>query len=108
MSYKRRKPARTAKHYGKAIAHASKERRSGTVRALVIETPAGKEIKGELRQNVAPCARLYTDEAALYGPRRGDTRYLYQHRSVNHYGWFGYMEGTVHVNGCENCGSVSA
>lgn len=97
MSHKRRQRARQSKHYGKAIVHAIKERRSGMVRASVIPTPGRKQIRGQLRQHVAPKARLYTDEAAVY---TGWADLQYQHKQVQH--WWTYVEGTVHTNGCEN------
>lgn len=98
MPYERQERARRKKNYGKVMVHAIKERRTGTVRASVIEGARRMPIRNEIRKNVAPHARLYTDEAGVY---KGWSDWEYQHRSVNHK-WNQYADGTVHTNGCEN------
>ncbi|MFG0286061.1 MAG: IS1595 family transposase [Phycisphaerales bacterium JB039] len=99
MPHERRERARRQKNYGKVVVHAIKERRSGTVRASVLVDGARRHpIRAQIRSNVAPNARLYTDEAKVY---KGWTYWEYRHDAVNHeYGQ--YVNGTVHTNGCEN------
>jgi len=98
MTHKRREKARAKKNYGKTVVHAIRERRTGRVRASVIESARRAQIRQQLRENVAPNARLYTDSAPVY---KGWSRWEYRHESVNHESGQ-YVDGTVHTNGCEN------
>lgn len=97
MPHERRERTKAARHKGKAIVHAIKERRSGQVRARMIPHPRRGPVEEHLLDNVATGARLYTDDSRTYWYSGG----WYQHRAVNH-SRKEYVRGTVHVNGCEN------
>jgi transposase-like protein len=97
MSHARRERAKKRPYWGKAIVHAMKDRRSGTVRASVMPDASRHPIKAEFGDHLAPGARLYTDESWSYGWTGWD----YQHKTVNH-SQEEYVRGEVHVNGCEN------
>jgi hypothetical protein len=97
MNHARRERARRKKFNGKAIVHAMRERRTGTVRATVMPDTTRHPIKQEFDAHLAPGARIYTDEAVSYSYPAG----WYRHQSVNHSAGE-YTRGTVHVNGCEN------
>lgn len=97
MSHERRERAAKSKYHGKAIVHAMKERRTGTVRASVMPNASRHPIKAEFEAHLAPGARVYTDESMSYSYPAG----WYRHETVNHTEKE-YVRGTVHVNGCEN------
>lgn len=96
MSHERRERARARGNKGKAVVHAIKERRSGTIRAEVLPAATTEYVRDAVLENVKPGARVYTDESRIYQW----VGQAYQHKAVNH--MERYVVGTVHVNGCEN------
>lgn len=98
MNHARRKRVKAAGFWNsKAIVHAMKDRRAGTVRASVMPDASRHPIKAEFGDHLAHGARLYTDESWSYGW----TGYNYRHQTVNH-SRDEYVRGEVHTNGCEN------
>lgn len=63
MSPGRRARARTKGRAAKAVVHAIKERKSGTVRAEVIPAAQSEYVRDAIMEHVKPGSRLYTDES---------------------------------------------
>lgn len=97
MSQARRIRARAQGRGAKSVVHAIKERKSGTVRAEVIPAAKSEYVRDAIMEHVAPGSHVYTDESTIYNWVPGS---WYRHGSVNHQ--HTYVEGSVHVNGCEN------
>gem|GEM_PF-2413240 len=69
---------------------------TGSIRASVIPRATTPHIRQILLASVETGSGLYTDESSIYHWARS----VYRHRSVNHQ--TEYVDGDVHVNGCEN------
>jgi hypothetical protein len=86
--------------YSKAIVMGMLERESGTVRAKIVESVEGLNLKRVVRENVEPGAELITDSASGYRGLSGE----FMHQWVNH--MREYVRGHVHTNGLENFWSL--
>jgi len=103
MSKKRRKAFRGAGGWpssGKAIIAGVLER-GGHVRANIIPDVTGESVKGNIRREVAPGAKVFTDGGSAYFGIEKE----YDHEAVNH-AIEQYVRGEVHVNGMENFWSL--
>ncbi len=74
--------------------------RGGEIRCTVARNTGGKVLKGFVRENVEPGAKVYTDENPSY---RGLNE-TFLHEAVNHI--VTYVQGRVHTNGLENFWSL--
>jgi transposase-like protein len=84
---------------GKAIVMGLLERH-GEVRAKVVETRTGKDLKSMIRENVERGSDVFTDQLKSYiGVDRN-----YLHHVINHAER--YVQGRVHTNGIENFWSL--
>jgi transposase-like protein len=86
--------------YAKAVVMGMLERESGTVRARVIDSVEGTNLKRVLRQNIEPGTELITDSASGYRGLGGE----FFHQWINH--MKEYVRGHVHTNGLENFWSL--
>jgi transposase-like protein len=86
-------------HANKTIVHALRERRTGNVRAVVVQDETTETVSALLDANVDRNACLFTDSAHVYNAARRALGFA--HKTVNH-GRKEYVRGEVHVNGCEN------
>lgn len=82
----------------KAAVHALRERRTGRVRAAVVQSERSDDIQAIVAEHVETGSCLHTDESRAYS--RVSELGIYR-LSVNH-GKGEYVRGTVTVNGCEN------
>lgn len=94
--HRRRRALANGRPNGKSVVHAVKERRTGLVRAEVIEAANIQNVRDAVLEKVEGGAELHTDSARVYD-WAGD---VYNHRSVNHAER--YVDGDVHTNGLEN------
>ncbi len=84
---------------GKAIVMGLLERH-GKVRAQVVETRTGKDLKSMIRENVERGSEVFTDQLKSYvGVDRN-----YVHRVINHAEQ--YVQGRIHTNSIENFWSL--
>lgn len=83
---------------GKAIVHAVRERKTGIVRAEVIERDTQADTQEVITRHVEVGSRLHTDSATTYKWAR---RAGYDHETVNHNA-DEYVRGDVTTNGAEN------
>jgi ISXO2-like transposase domain len=74
--------------------------RGGRMRAKVVPDGTGATLKGEIRTNLKPGSKLFTDQLPSY--RSLDQEYL--HETVNHL--VEYVHGEVHTNSVENFWSL--
>jgi transposase-like protein len=86
--------------YSKAIVMGILERESGKVRARIVESVEGSNLKRVVRANIEPGAELITDSASGYRGLGGE----FMHQWVNH--MREYVRGHVHTNGLENFWSL--
>lgn len=84
--------------HGKAVVHAIRERRTGRVRASVIDRETTDSTYWQIAGNVKPGARVFTDASSVYNWMDKGS---YRHDSVNHTAGE-YVKGEVSTNGCEN------
>ncbi len=78
-----------------------KNRTSGEVRMKAVKNVSSSTLKSMIRGNVAPGAEVHTDEFKSYLWLDSSE---YVHSAVNHQQC--YVDGDVHVNGCENVWSL--
>ena len=76
--------------------------RGGDIRSFHIEKANTANVMEVIRANVAPDARVMTDEAKYYNTVGGE---FAEHGTVNHAAGQ-YVDGDAHVNGLENFYSV--
>lgn len=74
--------------------------RGGQVRAAVAPDRNKSTLQGQVRDNVAPGAKVYTDSLGAYTGLSGD----FEHETVDHA--VEYVRGQVHTNGIENFWSL--
>jgi transposase-like protein len=74
--------------------------RDGEARAMVAPNRKKHHVHGNVRQNVAEGATLYTDDFNCYKDLNGE----FVHQIIDHL--TGYVEGRVHTNGIENFWSL--
>jgi transposase-like protein len=86
--------------YSKAIVMGLLERESGKVRARIVESVEGTNLRRVIRENVAPDAEVLTDSASGYRLLGRE----FMHQWVNH--MKEYVRGHVHTNGLENFWSL--
>ncbi len=78
----------------------AKDRETNQVRAAVVENTDKPTLQGFVRENTAPGATVYTDEAAAY---KGMDEFI--HEAVNH-GVGEYVRQQAHTNGIESFWAV--
>ena len=83
---------------GKTIVAAVKDRKTGKIRAGVVESTDGATLTGVVMDAAKPDAMVYTDEAGGY-------RGLPNHETVNH-SVGQYVDGQAHCNGLESFWSL--
>ncbi len=86
---------------GKAIVVGTKDRESNQVVARVVENTEGPTLKGFVRENAEPGAKVFTDESKSYSGLGGD----FDHETVNH-SVGEYVRGMAHTNGIESFWSM--
>ena len=86
--------------YSKAIVMGMLERESGKVRARIVESVEGTNLKRVVRENIEAGAELLTDSASGYRGLSGE----FLHQWVSH--MTEYVRGHVHTNGLENFWSL--
>jgi len=74
--------------------------RGGDVRAAVVTDRSRATLQGQVRDNVAPGATVYTDSLGAYTGLSTD----FEHETVDHA--VEYVRGQVHTNGIENFWSL--
>ena len=82
---------------GKTAVVGAKDRASNTVATRKVERTTAPYIAGFVAQRTKPGSRVYTDDAAVYGPPQGP----FEHEAVNHSA-HEYVRGAVHTNGMES------
>ena len=96
---KRRERVKGRGPAGKTIVAAVLER-GGEIRATVVEKRRKQELQAHVRENVAPCSTVCTDELLSYDGLSKD----FKHQVINHA--IAYVDERVHTNGCENFWSL--
>lgn len=81
---------------GKEAVVGAKDRETNTVAARHVERTTAPYIAGFVAEHTVPGAKVYTDDAAAYGPLQGP----FQHEAVNHSA-SEYVRGDAHTNGME-------
>jgi transposase-like protein len=97
---RRHKSAVNDGNWGKSVVLGLLNREKGEVRAKVAPNRNKKEVHGNLKENVAPGAKLYTDDFNAYM----DLKPEFVHAVVNHLE--AYVNGRIHTNGMENFWSL--
>ena len=72
--------------------------RGGDVRAQVVRTVNGRNLKTVMQEKINPLATVYTDDSAVYSRTH---HYFAKHESVNHSA-NGYVRGSVSTNTIES------
>ncbi len=85
---------------GKQVVFGIKER-GGRVRSIVVPDAKARTLRPILYKNVAPNARLITDQAATYRQIKGQP---FRHEMINHE--IEYVRGDVHTQGIEGYWSL--
>ena len=82
---------------GKTAVVGVKDRATNKVSAKAVENTTGETLKGFVKENIQPGAKVYTDDATAYDgfPNRESVRHsLYE-----------YVRGPIHTNGIESYGA---
>lgn len=97
MSKAKRESLKGRGTVGKTAVVGAKDRESNTVRARVVTETTGETLQGFVRDNTAPGAKVFTDEATAYAGLGRD----FDHEAVNH-SVGEYVRGMATVNGIES------
>ena len=96
MSKAKRRRVRGRGPAGKPMVIGAKDRATNAVTAKVVSRKDRETMQGFVKQNAAPGAKVYTDEAGGYHGMTG-----FDHEQVNH-NVGEYVRGMAHTNGIES------